>query len=141
MPNSRTVERLNAKLPPFMALMNGKVERVDAEARLAVLGFDIEKQFCHSVNIVQGGFVTAMLDAAMSHAVFGCDHTVVSLSSLEISTRYLEAARAGKLWAQGRIVRLSYKTAFLEGELRDQEQVLLATSQTVAKIGRKQSEA
>lgn len=141
MPVARDLERLNANLPPFMHLLNGKVDAFDVEAGTASLSFAIEKQYCHSIDIVQGGFITAMLDAAMSHAVFACDDTVVSLASLEISTRYLEVTRAGALIALGRIVRQSYKTAFMEGELRDTQGKLLATTQSVAKIVRKRAES
>jgi uncharacterized protein (TIGR00369 family) len=103
--------------------------------------FDVSRDFCHSVDIVQGGFITAMLDAAMSHAVFSSDDDVVGLSTLEISTRYLEVTRAGFLRAIGQIVRLSYKTAFLDGRLYDAEGRLLATTHSVAKISRRSAKA
>ncbi len=74
-------------------------------------------------------------------AVFAADDTVAGLSSLEISTRYLEVTRAGALQAEGRIVRMSHKTAFLDGRLTDLEGRLLATTQSVAKIQRKQAKA
>lgn len=137
MPTPRTLERLNANLPRFMAMLNGQVSEIDLDEGSATLTFDVTEQFCHSGDIVQGGFITAMLDAAMSHAVFACDDTVANLSSLEISTRYLEATRAGAMTAVGRIVRLSYKTAFLDGQLFDARGKLLATTQSVAKIARK----
>lgn len=139
MPEQRDIERLNANFPPFIPLLGGRVEAIYADEQSLLMSFDVGLQFCHSGDIVQGGFITAMLDAAMSHAVFALDNTVVGLSSLEISTRYLEATRAGPLKAMGRIVRLSYKTAFLDGQLFNAEDRLLATTQSVAKINRKPS--
>ncbi|WOJ94045.1 PaaI family thioesterase [Congregibacter variabilis] len=133
----RELERLNANLPVFMKLFDGKVSECDAKEGTATLTFTVDENFCHSGDVVQGGFVTAMLDAAMSHAVFAYDDTVGNLSSLEISTRYLEATRAGSLTAVGRIVRLSHKTGFLDGQLFNAEGTLLATTQSVAKIYRK----
>ncbi|MFT4874100.1 PaaI family thioesterase [Congregibacter sp.] len=137
----RDLERLNANLPVFMKLFDGKVAEFDAEDGTATLTFTVGENFCHSGDIVQGGFVTALLDAAMSHAVFAYDDSVGNLSSLEISTRYLEATRAGFLTAVGRIVRLSHKTAFLDGQLFNAEGNLLATTQSVAKIYRKPKDA
>jgi uncharacterized protein (TIGR00369 family) len=139
MPTARTLERLNAHLPPFMHMLGGKVAAFDVDEGSATLTFSVGEQFCHSGDVVQGGFVTAMLDAAMSPAAFACDDTVANLSSLEISTRYLETTRAGALSAVGRIVRLSHKTAFLDGQLFDAGGKLLATTQSVAKIYRKQA--
>lgn len=137
MTSRQDIDRINARLPPFMELMGGRVERIDAASQAVEMSFQIGAQLCHSVDIVQGGFITAMLDAAMSHAVFALDDTVLGLSSLEISTRYLEVTRAGPCRALGRIVRVSYKTAFLEGELLSVEGKRLATAQTVAKLSRK----
>lgn len=137
MATPRDISRLNAHLPPFMALLNGQIDNYDADTQEATMSFDVGEQYCHSGNIVQGGFITVMLDSVMSHAVFACDNTVLTLSSLEISTRYLEVTRAGPLVAKGRIVRLSHKTAFLESWLFDTDGQLLATAQSVAKIHRK----
>jgi len=139
MPNPRDIDRLNANFPPFIPLLGGRVVAADPASGELTMTFDVQEQFCHSGDIVQGGFITAMLDAAMSHAVFAYDDTVANLSSLEISTRYLEITRAGSLRAVGRIVRLSHKTAFLDGQLFNSEGRLSATTQSVAKIIRKKS--
>ena len=137
MTEADTLELLNSRVPPFFKVLGGKIVEIDEKSQSATLHFDISTDLCHSVDVVQGGFITAMLDAAMSHAVFAADREIRTLSSLEISTRYLDVARAGFLVAVGRITRASYKTAFLEGELRDGEGKLLATTQSVAKLGRK----
>ena len=137
MPTPRDLERLNASFPPFIPLLGGRIVEADPNDGSLVMTFQVGEQFCHSGDIVQGGFITAMLDAAMSHAVFAWDDTVVTLSSLEISTRYLEVTRAGFLRAVGRITRLSWKTAFLDGQLYDAAGTLLATTHSVAKIVRK----
>lgn len=140
MPTPRDIERLNANFPPFMSLLQGRVVDAHPETGELTMSFMISEELCHSGDIVQGGFITAMLDAAMSHAVFAYDDTVATLASLEISTRYLDVTRAGALRAIGRIVRLSHKTAFLDGQLFNGEGRLLATTQSVAKIVRKRTE-
>ena len=137
MPSPRSIERLSAQFPAFIGLLGGGIAEANPEEGRLVMTFDVSRDYCHSGDIVQGGFITAMLDAAMSHAVFACDDTVVGLSSLEISTRYLEVARAGLLRAEGNIVRHSYKTVFLEGRLFDAEQQLVAMAHSVARLARK----
>ncbi|MEM9313610.1 MAG: PaaI family thioesterase [Pseudomonadota bacterium] len=135
----RDINRLNEKLPEFMHMLGGKITKIDLEATGVIVSFDVGPAFCHSGDIVQGGFITAMLDATMSQAVFAFHPGVVGLSSLEISTRYLEVTRAGPLKALGRIVRLSHKTAFLDGQLLGESDQLLATAQTVAKLKRREA--
>ena len=134
--NQELLDALNARAPSFLKMMGGQIVAIDPEAQSCTLDFNISTDFCHSGDIIQGGFITAMLDAAMSHAVFGVASDVTSLSSLEISTRYLDVARAGAVSALGRVVRLSWKTAFLEGSLLDAQGKLLSTTQTVARIRR-----
>jgi acyl-coenzyme A thioesterase PaaI-like protein len=70
----------------------------------------------------------------MSHATFAIGPEVVSVSSLEIKTSYLEPTRAGKLRAEGRILKNGYKLAFMEGRLYDASGLLTATTSTVAKL-------
>ncbi len=94
------------------------------------------KDFCHTIDIVQDGFITAMLDAAMSHAIFAHDQTISAVSSLEIKTTYLEPTRAGVLTVEDRVIKASYKTAFFEGRILNADGVLTATASSVAKLGR-----
>ena len=89
------------------------------------------------MDVVQGGFVTVMLDAAMAHAAFCSGEDVVNISSLEIKTNYLEPTRAGALRVEGEVIRMGYKLAFMEGRLYNDDGQLTATSSTVAKVIRR----
>ena len=129
-----TIDRLNARTPGFIKILGGKIAAIDVAGKSCAMEFDISTDFCHSVDVVQGGFVTAMLDAAMSHSAFGVDDSIVSVSSLEIKTSYLEATRAGRLRAVGNIVKAGYKMAFMEGRLYDENGLLTATASSVAKL-------
>ncbi len=139
MTDDELVDFYNPRLESFINLMGGRITAFDTEAKTCTFEFDISTDYCHSGDIVQGGFVTAMLDAAMSHAVFASEEGVTGVSSLEIKTSYLEPTRAGRLRAVGRILKSSYKTVFLEGSLYDSEGLLLATTSSVAKLGRPKS--
>lgn len=136
MTDKKLIEQFNANAPGFIKMLGGRVIAVDAKAKSCTIEFDISRDFCHSVDIVQGGFVTAMLDAAMSHSAFAIGPEVVGVSSLEIKTSYLEPTRAGKLRAEGLIIKSGYKLAFMEGRLYDANGLLTATTSTVAKLVR-----
>ena len=130
------IDRLNALTPGFIAMLGGKIVGADPVVKSCTIEFDISTDFCHSVDVVQGGFVTAMLDAAMTHAAFATGDDVVNVHSLEIKTNYLEPTRAGRLRALGTIIKSGYKLAFMEGQLYDAQGVLTATASTVAKLAR-----
>jgi uncharacterized protein (TIGR00369 family) len=131
---SLILERFRSQAPGFITMLGGRFVAVDRPAKTCTMEFDISRDFCHSGDVVQGGFITAMLDAAMTHAVFAAEDGVVNLSSLEIKTNYLETTRAGLLRAEGVVIKSGYKLAFLEGRLYDAQGVLTATSSTVAKL-------
>lgn len=131
------LDRFNAHGPKFIEILRGKMIDLDPDRSWACFEFNIDKDFCHSGDVVQGGFITAMLDIAMSHSVFVVNRDVVGLSSLEIKTSYLEATRAGCLRVEGQVLKNGYKTAFLEGRVYNSEGELTATASTVAKIQRK----
>ena len=145
MPNSERIKALNTHRPPFIALLDGHVCEIDDAGLSCTFEFHPDTDVCHSVDIVQGGFITVMLDAAMSHAVFAHlgPEGVVALSSLEVTTRYHAITRGGQgvVFARGWIRQATFKTAFLESELLDANGMLLATAQSVAKIVRKKTEA
>lgn len=137
MANDELIAALNARKPGFLERLGGTIIDVDENVQSCTFRFVVPLDFCHSVNIVQGGFVTAMLDAAMAHAVFACDRTVTRLSSLEISTRYEDATRGEEeLTVTGRIRKMTRSIAFLDGEILGPKGTVCATAHSVAKIGR-----
>ncbi|MEH6517615.1 MAG: PaaI family thioesterase [Halioglobus sp.] len=137
MTKQERIDQLNANTPSFFAMMGGVLVDFDTEEGSCIIEFDISRDFCHSIDIVQGGFVTAMLDASMSHAIFASDPEVTMVSSLDVNTSYLEPTRAGKSKAIGKIVKAHYKTVFLESRVYNEAGVLTAIASSVAKIGRK----
>jgi uncharacterized protein (TIGR00369 family) len=128
------IERLNEQGPKFIGLLGGRLIDFDVDKIACTFEFNVSKDYCHSIDIVQGGFVTTMLDAAMSHAIFVCAQDVKGVSSLEIKTTYLEPTRAGKLRVEGWVIKQSYKTAFMEGHVYNEKNELTATASTVAKL-------
>ncbi|CAA0093396.1 Uncharacterised protein [Zhongshania aliphaticivorans] len=132
-----SIADLNRDQLPFLILLGAKVLDLDPIEQTCKMEFNVDTQLCHSVDVVQGGFVTAMLDAAMSHVLWGLDHSIVNMSSLEIHTTYLEPTRAGKILAEGKIVKAGYKTGFFEAKLYTSDGVLTATGTSVGKLSRK----
>ncbi|WP_299083687.1 PaaI family thioesterase [uncultured Paraglaciecola sp.] len=131
---NKLIQSINQQGPGFIKMMGGKLVDLDMDNKACTFEFNIGTDFCHSIDVVQGGFVTAMLDAAMSHAVFVCDQEIVNVSSLEIKTSYLAATRAGKLRVEGWVIKQSYKTAFMESRIYNQDDELTATASSVAKL-------
>ncbi len=131
------IDTLNAHAPPCVKTLGGKLIGVSDADNSIRMQFQAIPEFCHSGDIVQGGFITGMLDAAMSHAVFAAEKGWIILPTLEIKISFLEAVHPGELIATGRIVRLGKSVVFLEGELHDADNKLLATASSTARVIRK----
>jgi len=127
----------NKHLPPCLQILNGRLLDFDSEAGTAEMQFDVSEQFCHSVNVVQGGNVTVMLDAAMSHALFMQEADVVALPTLELKVSFLEPTLAGRITARGKVIKSGRSIAFLEGMLINAEGLVAATSSSTAKLVRR----
>ena len=132
----KIIAESNLQAPKFIRLLGGKIVDFDSEKGTCTFEFNISKDYCHSIDIVQGGFVTAMLDTAMSHALFLHDEGIVGMSSLEIKTTYMEPTRAGKLRVEGWSVKKGYKIAFMEGRVYNEDNELTATASSVCKLSR-----
>lgn len=130
------IEKINEQGPKFIGMLGGLLIDFDSDKKKCTFEFNISKNFCHSIDIVQGGFITVMLDAAMSYAIVICDQEIKTVSSLEIKTSYLEPTRSGKLRVEGWVIKQNYKTAFMESHLYNEKNELTATASSVAKLVR-----
>ncbi len=133
MTDQDVIHRINAHLPPCMITLNGSVTKMNQEDQSLEMHFTIPLEFCHSGNVVQGGFVAAMLDATMAHAVFAHVENIIALPTLELKTNYLRPSLAGSFSVEGSIVHAGRSIVFLQGKLFDEQGELTATASSTAK--------
>lgn len=141
MTKAEKLASLNHQLPPCIEVLNGRVIDFDTQLQSCEMRFDITPQFCHSGDIVQGGFVTAMLDAAISHAVFAMADDITALSTLEIKVSFLAPTRAGPVQVVGKALKAGHSMAFLEGTLINSAGDIAARASATAKVIRRQGRA
>lgn len=118
-----------------------RIVELDPEGR-AQLEYMAKPGMCHSGGVVQGGFVTGWIDAAMAHAVIAVLGDHVTPMSLEIKVSFFAPVRPGLVVVEGWIERRGRKTAFLEGRLLDEAgNVLAKGTSTVTLFDRAKVEA
>ena len=93
-----------------------------------------KKNMCHSGNIVQGGFITGWLDAIMAVSCMCKEGSDSLVLSLEIKTSFLNQVNPGEVLVFGRVVKSGKSIAFLEGELKDNKNNLLAKANQTVKL-------
>lgn len=114
----------------------GFVETVswDPETTHLVQKYQASMAMCHSGGIVQGGFVTAWIDATMAHAVLHKTNFEVSPLSLELKVTFLKAAGPGPVFAEAWIEKMGRSIAFLEGYLTNEAGEVLAKCTSTTKL-------
>ena len=118
-----------------------RIVEIDPAGR-AVLEYEAKPEQCHSGGVVQGGFVTGWIDAAMAHAAMAIGGEDIVPMTLELKVSFFAPARPGPVFAEGWVIKHGKRTAFYEGALRDGAGNLLAkATSTLAMIDRSKVEA
>jgi acyl-CoA thioesterase len=98
------------------------------------------RRHCHSLHhpgggIVQGGFITGWLDAAMAHACIAKSEFTVAVPSLEIKVSFLLPAHPDQTYlAHGWVVRMGKRICFMEGELVAENGDVIARASSTAAL-------
>lgn len=118
-----------------------RIVSVAPEGR-AVLEYRATSAQCHSGGVVQGGFVTGWIDAAMAHAVMAIPGDEMVPMTLEIKVSFFAPTRPGLVVAEAWVVQGGRRTAFVEGTLKDGAGTMLAkASSTITMASRAKVEA
>ena len=137
---SERIKKFDAKRSPAWALLGVGAIAYDETTNSVVIELNAEQRHCHSVaghpkgGIVQGGIVTGWLDVAMATAclVDGMEETTVA--SLEIKVTFLLPAHPGLYRSYGTVIRRGRNIGFMEAELRDAQDVLIARASSTAAV-------
>lgn len=107
---------------------------VDTARGAVRMAFNAGEGLTNKWGGIQGGMVGAMLDDALAFAAgLGLEWGQI-VPTLEMKVSFLEAARPGRLYAEGRVVRRGASTLFLESDLEDAAGTLLARASATARV-------
>lgn len=111
-----------------------RVLYMDAEAGRAAIEYRAELRMCHSGGVVQGGFVSGWLDAAMAHAAMAATGGGFTPMSLELKVSFFAPVGPGLVTAEGWVERQGRSTCFLEGRLLDAAGRVMAKASSTARL-------
>ena len=132
--DKKTLELLSANRPPCIDTLNGKATQFISEPPSLKMEFEAVPEFCHSPNqVVQGGFVTGMLDTSMAHLLIALSGGKLNPVSLDINISFLAPAHPGKLISLAKVVRLGKSIGYFSSSLYQQE-TLVATATSTIKL-------
>jgi molybdopterin converting factor subunit 1 len=118
--------------PAYIALLGARPLHV--EPGHMRFEFNASEQLLNPAGVVQGGFITAMLDETMGPAALAALGPGHMVPTLELKVSFLRPVRPGRLVSDARVVHRGKSVVFLESSLRDDDGALLATATATARI-------
>lgn len=126
------LKKLQAETAPCGETLGLKCLRFQSDPPEIEIEFDATFEFTHSDGqVVQGGFVAAMLDAPMAHLLMGLHEEKVIPMTLGMNVSYLAPSRPGKLNCVAEVVKLGKSTAFMSSRLYQLEKLVATATSTL----------
>ena len=102
------------------------VEYLIDEGGLRRLALMLTPHHMSRANRVHGGVLFTLLDTALGGAVVNTLPPGEGCATLEMKINYFRPIQHGRIEAEGRLVNRSRRTAYAEGEVRNEEGKILA---------------
>jgi molybdopterin converting factor subunit 1 len=96
--------------------------------------FEAGEQFLNPGGVIQGGFITAMLDETMGPAALAQLGPGHMIPTLELKVSFLRPVTPGRLVCDGHVVQMGKSVAFLEGSLADGDGNVVAKATATARV-------
>ncbi|RYG36304.1 MAG: PaaI family thioesterase [Burkholderiales bacterium] len=114
------------KRPPCTETLGMRLTHVDQASMLARYAFIARPDFANPTGAIQGGFIAAMLDEAMSATAIIASNITMNAPTLEMKVSFLRPLFVGEATAEARILKWGKSTCFIEAELFDPDGKLVA---------------
>jgi uncharacterized protein (TIGR00369 family) len=128
----RTLMSDPARHPPSARHLGFELIDLSVDGGWAEVAFHPKPEFANPAGAVQGGFVCAMLDDAMSVAASISQRFSVIVPTLQTTVSYLRPTPIARVIARGEVLRYSSAAVFMQGTLRDATGATLALATATA---------
>tara|TARA_Y100001949_G_scaffold136885_1_gene118511 strand:+ start:221 stop:640 length:420 start_codon:yes stop_codon:yes gene_type:complete len=126
------LEMLLSHKAPCVETLGGRAIHFQSEPPELKMEFKAIPEFCHSPNqVVQGGFITGMLDTPMAHLLVALLDKKMQIMTLDINVSFLGPSHPGKLICHARILKLGKSIAYLASDLYQQEKLVATATSTI----------
>lgn len=120
------------KRPPCSDTLGMRLIGVTQADKTIRMAFDVSDRFANPTGAVQGGFVSAMLDEAMSTCCIIASNVTMTAPTLEMKISYLRPLFPGAAEVEARIIKWGKSAAFMEAEAYDPDGRMVAKASATA---------
>ena len=118
--------------PPAAKLLGWKLINVNCDKGTIEVEFEGKNEFLNSVGNINGGLLSAMLDVTAGPALAAKLGPDEFAPTIELKTSFIKPAKPGKLIGKGRVLNMGKTICFLEAELFDMDENLIAKASATA---------
>ena len=122
------IERGEMAAPNIAKALNAKTLEYNEDLGTLSVTFEVGDRFLNPAGNIQGGILTAMLDAVMGP----CNGMVLGdnqfAPTLNINVSFINAAKPGKFIGKAKVLKKGRTICYLEGQLFDSDNNLVATA-------------
>ena len=120
--------------PPCAQTLGWELMNADESSGTVRIAFKGSAAFCNPAGNIQGGFIAAMLDDTLGPTVLVKTGGTHYCATIDLNVSFLAPAKPGRLIGVGRITQIGKTIAFLEGELRDSTEAIVARATASARV-------
>ena len=132
MDKEEIIKLLENNKPPCLKTLRGNLLEFDEAERIMTMEYDAIPEFCHSESeIVQGGFVTGMLDSTMAHLVIALEKFQSNPVSLDINVSFIAPAHPGTLMAKSKILKMGKSIVFAYATMKQNDEMIASATSTI----------
>ena len=132
MKDSDILKSLQSSSAPCTETLSAKAIYFCSDPAKIKMEFEAVHEFTHSDGkVVQGGFVTGMLDAPMAHLLMGLFEFKVNPMTLDLNISFLAPTRQGSTLGEAEVLQLGKSIAFMKSSLFQEDKLIATATSTV----------
>ncbi len=117
-----------APRPPIAKTLNSEFLDINLEEKRLSSSFEAGERFLNPAGNVQGGILTAMLDATMGPAIGMLLGKGEFAPTLDLNVLFVSPGKAGKFICEAIVTHQGKSICYAEGKLFDNKKRLIATA-------------
>ena len=124
--------KTSKKRPACSDTLGMDLAEVHQDEMRIVVNFTADKSLANPTGAVQGGFIAAMLDEAISTNIIIASNVTMTAPTLEMKTSYLAPLFVGPAKVEAKILKFGKSVCFSEARCFDPDGKLVATATATA---------
>ncbi len=120
--------------PPSAKWMGMDIIEHDPSKMYSKVSFEPNKDMINFGGVIQGGFLTAMMDDTMGFNAFICLGMKMTMASIDLHTHFMKAVPLGPITIEAWVTRAGKSVVFLEAKLHGEDGELAARATSSSKL-------